>query len=185
MSWEHCGHNIPDGSKCPECGWIRVQWSLSTTKIHRFVKCSREIDVEVMTSLGHAVIGVEATATFSDGTTFRACTGDDGIARFTRVPIGLDGKVTYEDEDDLIARSFAANMNASLSKENHALMIQLLQSAVDFEAVDSVFASIYGDRLGDRIKEVFAQGEHRIAFRYLLAVTGLSGESQIVTGSDL
>ena len=80
-------------------------------------------------------------------------------------------EITYADEDDLIARTFAANIKAAIEKGDEDLILLYLQSAVDFASVKAVYQESYGDEPGPLIKGKFTENDDVI--EYLLVRSGL------------
>lgn len=131
----------------------------------------RVVTVEAMTSKGHPILNVEATLTMEDGEEFKAKSDDQGLVEFTNVPEEAAGEITYADEDDLIARSFAANIKAAIDEGSEPLILQYLQAAVDFAAVKAVYQENYADEPGPLIKKAFTENDDVI--EYLLVRSGL------------
>ena len=92
------------------------------------------------------------------------------------------GKVTYADEDDLIARCFAANIKGAIDASAEDLLLRYLQSPVDFAAVKAVYEESYGGDPGPLIKDTFS--EHDDVIEYLLVKTGLMDTGLVVVADE-
>ena len=52
---------------------------------------------------------------------------------FSGIPADLEGEVTYANEEDLIAKSLAANIHGAIEGVDIESLLGLMQSAVDFK----------------------------------------------------
>lgn len=134
---------------------------------------TRPIALSVTTSTGNPVPNVTATLTLSDQSTYTAKTAMDGKGCFTSVPADLEGKVTYDDEDDLIARHYAADIRAAAQTPGLDRMLLYLQSAVDFVAVNRVYQESYGTDAGKEVLAAFKGDEDEDVIELYLLKTGL------------
>lgn len=142
-------------------------------------KCPRELEVLVATSKNNPVVNVEVTATFDDGSQMTAGSNKKGIALFENPPEGTPGKVTFNDEDDLVNKSFAADILSAAQSRDIDFMVQLLQSAVDYCAVKAAFQENYGKEPGKFIQECFADNYQIEVIEFLLLETQLIEDSTI------
>lgn len=86
----------------------------------------------------------------------------------------MPGLTTIKDEEDLIAKSFAADIQAAVKDKNIDLIAQYLQSAVDFSAIKSAYQENYGKDVGKEIQQAFNKKEEQITvITFLLKQTKL------------
>ncbi|MFW5443930.1 MAG: hypothetical protein ACKE51_06465, partial [Methylococcaceae bacterium] len=129
---------------------------------------TRKMEVLVLTSAKNPVANVEVTVSFEDNSIQTKATDKEGVVKFENTPLGISGLATIEDEEDLIAKSFAANILAATKNKKIDLMLQYLQSAVDYSAIKSAYQENYGKDVGTDIKQAFSADEQTNVISFLL-----------------
>lgn len=133
----------------------------------------RDVTLCVKTSNGNPVPHVTATLTLADETRYTTLTDTDGKGSFTGVPADLEGCVTYDDEEELLGRHYAADIRAAAQTPDLDRMLLYLQSAVDFSAVKKMYRQSYGTDPGKDILNAFNGDEDGDVIELFLAKTGL------------
>lgn len=137
----------------------------------------RNIKVHVLTARKNPVISVEATLTLEDNSKHTAISDKQGIALFENMPSDTAGTVTYENEEDLFAKSMAADLHAAIKGKHSNIMMRLLQSMADFAVVKSAYQENYGSDLGSSIKNAFNGAHERDVVQFLLIGNKLLSDS--------
>lgn len=141
--------------------------------------CPLKMEVLVVTSDENPVINVETTVTFDDGSKYTSLSNNEGIAVFKDTPLDMEGTITFEEEEGMIAKSFAANIFAAIESNNTDVIVQLLQSAVDYSAVKAAYQVNYKGDVGEAIREAFTRKEEVDVIDYLLLKTKLIEDGNI------
>jgi len=139
----------------------------------------RDVEVKVLTSTNHPIPNVEATFTLGNEPTVTATSNEDGVVLFAGIPSDLEGEVSYADEEDLIAKSLAANIYATIEGGDMECLLGLLQSAVDFSAVGAVYEKNYKSAISEAIRGAFSAGAKKDVVDFLLVKTGLADDGMI------
>lgn len=139
----------------------------------------RDIKATVLTSANHPVPLVDTTLTLGDKSTVTATTDEEGVALFSGIPADLKGEVTYANEEDLIAKSLAANIHGAIERIDMESLLGLMQSAVDFKTVGQAYQTNYNAELTEAMRDAFNTETQKDAVNFLLLKTGLMNDSKV------
>ena len=114
------------------------------------------IQVELLTTNEFPITKVTTTITLADGSEHSAISDHRGVARFTKLPDGSEGEITYDNEE-LLNKSHVADFHGSTTSVNKDLVIRLLQSSMDFELIKGLYQEIHESDLGNSIQEAFKE----------------------------
>ncbi|TCS41903.1 contractile injection system protein, VgrG/Pvc8 family [Reinekea marinisedimentorum] len=104
----------------------------------------RTVKVKVTSESGAPVPDVQARFEGQSGFQAEGISNDDGFIEFEGVPYFEAGKVIYSDEEDLLMKSLAADLNRAFEKKQQRQVARCLQRCVDYKELKSIFDSKYG-----------------------------------------
>ncbi len=138
------------------------------------------LTVQVRTALGNPVADVELKLETENGTIQQATSNEEGKAEFTALEPSDRGCITYLDEEDFLHKSISADLSGALRQRRLRTLCQLLQAAVDYQAVSAVYP---GD-LAQDIQDTFSTEDDQDILFPLMAVAGLIGMDDMEVQSD-
>ena len=126
------------------------------------------IEIEAKTVEQFPIPRVSITITMEDESTFTTTTDQYGTAKFINLPTGMEAVYSYDDEEDLLHKSFCANFKGAIESTNQGLLARLLQSAVDFNLIKTLYEELNSVDLGEAIKDTFSSSSAWDAIEFML-----------------
>jgi len=159
-----------------------IEKGLSTGVQHvAFLKKAgqRDVKAKVLTSANHPVPLVEATLILGDESMVTGTTDEEGVVLFSGIPADLEGEMTYTNEEDLIAKSLAANIHGAIEGVDMESLLGLMQSAVDFKTVGQAYKTNYNVQLTEAMRDAFNAEIQKDTVNFLLLKTGLMDDGKV------